>query len=232
VPREAGTGGPARDGAADPEAAYYQAVEEYFVARRGSPLSLSNEDWFLIHRWREAGLPLRVVLRGMRDALDGHAHSWGRRRKVRKLAYCEGEVEAARERWQRALGLGLDGERPLAESLRALAATLEAARGPGARGAAAARSAAAAVRARAAEDLDPAAAEAWLAREERALLEVLREEAGPVRVAAVEAETAAVLEPYRGRMPERVLDRLRGDSTARRLLGLFGLPRLTLFPVA
>ena len=92
----------------DPEAAYYQAVEEYFVSRRGEPLMLSNADWHLVRKWRIAGLPLRVVLRGIRDALDAHAHGWSRDRKVRSLSYCTQEVEAARERWERALSLGQD----------------------------------------------------------------------------------------------------------------------------
>ena len=53
----------------DPEAAYYQAVEEYFVSRRGEPLILSNADWHQVRKWRTAGLPLRVVLRGIRGEL-------------------------------------------------------------------------------------------------------------------------------------------------------------------
>ena len=85
------------------EAAYYQSIEEFFVSRRGDPLFLSNADWLLIRKWRRAGVPLRIVMRGIGDALDGHAHSWGRKRKVGSLAYCAAEVDAARERWQRAL---------------------------------------------------------------------------------------------------------------------------------
>jgi hypothetical protein len=90
--------------AADPEAEYFQAIEEYFVGRRGDPLFLSNADWHLARKWRAAGVPLRIVLRGIRDALDGHALSWGRARKVGSLAYCAAQVDAARERWHRALG--------------------------------------------------------------------------------------------------------------------------------
>lgn len=81
--------------APDPEAAYYQDVEEFFVSRRGDPLFLSNPDWLLVRKWRIAGLPLRVVLRGIADALDSHAHSWSRERKVGSLAYCAAEVDAA-----------------------------------------------------------------------------------------------------------------------------------------
>src|SRR5207247_3106029 len=79
----------------DPEAAYYQTVEEVFVSRRGDPLFLSNADWLLIRKWRGAGIPLRIVLRGIADALDSHAHSWGRDRKVGSLAYCAAAVDAA-----------------------------------------------------------------------------------------------------------------------------------------
>ena len=77
------------------EAAYYQSIEEFFVSRRGDPLFLSNADWLLIRKWRRAGLPLRIVMRGITDALDGHAHSWGRKRKVGSLAYCAAEVDAS-----------------------------------------------------------------------------------------------------------------------------------------
>ena len=83
-----------------------RAVEEYFVSRRGEPLILSNADWTLVRKWRLAGIPLRVVLRGIRDALDAHALGWSRERKVGSLAYCAREVEAARERWASALDPG------------------------------------------------------------------------------------------------------------------------------
>jgi len=84
------------------EASYYQTIEEFFVARRGDPLFLSNKDWLLVRGWRQKGIPLRIVLRGIADALDSHAHSWGRRQKVASLGYCGSEVEVAFERWQRA----------------------------------------------------------------------------------------------------------------------------------
>ena len=117
----------------DPEADYYQTVEEFFVSRRGDPLFLSNTEWNLVRKWRLAGLPLRVVLRGVRDALDGHAHGWSRERKVRSLAYCAAEVEAAGERWRRALALGAEPGLDAAVALRGFARDLRRARGLGAR---------------------------------------------------------------------------------------------------
>jgi hypothetical protein len=213
---------------ADPEAAYYQAIEDFFVSRRGDPLFLSNADWLLIRRWRKAGTPLRVVLRGIADALDAHAHSWGRRRKVGSLAYCAAEVDAARDRWQRALALGEDPGASADAALTGLAGALDAAPlGEAAR--ALATRIAARLRDQSGDaprvlDIEPA-----LARDEAALLALLRADAGPERVAALEREAGLELAPYSSRMPEAVLAQIRKDSVARRLLALYGLPRLTVF---
>ena len=213
---------------ADPEAAYYRAVEDFFVSRRGDPLFLSNADWLLIRRWRKAGTPLRVVLRGIADALDSHAHSWGRKRKVGSLSYCAAEVDVARDRWQRALALGEEPGASAGGALLALAAALEAAPLEGA-----ARKLAEKVAARAREQAEGAPAlreiEPALAKDEAALLALLRADLGPDRVGAVERETDAELAPYASRMPEAVLAQIRKDSTARRVLAQFGLPRLTVF---
>jgi hypothetical protein len=215
----------------DPEAAYYQTIEEFFVSRRGDPLFLSNADWNLIRRWREAGVPLRVVLRGIQDALDGHAHSFSRDQKVGSLAYCAREVEAARERWSQALAVGsLESGLDVPAILEGFARDLEAARSLGPHGAKAAAQAAEAIRLGVLqgrlEDV-----EGWLAERESALVEAIRRDEGPENLRAVEAETDRALAPYRDRMPARVLDRLRRDSLVRRLLERHGLPRLSLFHV-
>jgi hypothetical protein len=213
---------------ADPEASYYQSVEEYFVSRRGEPLMLSNADWHLVRKWRTAGLPLRVVLRGIRDALDSHAHSWSRDRKVRSLSYCTAEVEAARERWERALSLGHEDGLDVVAALRGFAADLEKARELGRRGQAAAEEIAGEIRGRA----DGARLEelsAWLTQQESRLLKALRADADPEALATLESEVDDSLAAYRQRMPPRVLDQLRQESLARRLLETHGLPRLSLF---
>lgn len=214
----------------DPEAAYYQTVEEVFVSRRGDPLFLSNADWNLVRKWRVAGIPLRVVLRGVRDALDSHAHGWSRDRKVGSLAYCAREVEAARERWERALAFGSDPGLDAASTLRGFALDLEQARGLGPRARAAADRAARELRARAdggrLAELTP-----WLAALEEGLVAAIRGEAGADRVAALEAEVDASLAAWRSRMPARVVEQLRRESVTRRLLESHGLPRLSLFHV-
>jgi hypothetical protein len=213
---------------ADPEAEYYQAVEEYFVSRRGDPLFLSNAEWNLVRNWRRAGLPLRVVLRGVRDALDAHAHGFGRDRKVRSLAYCANEVEAAGERWRRALALGGEEGKSVARTLRGFAHDLRRARDLGPLARELAQRLAGELEERVpGSGLDEVSG--WLAERERALVEALAADAGPARVAALEAEIDAGLERWRGRMPARVLESLRAESRARRLLEAHALPRLSLF---
>jgi hypothetical protein len=214
--------------AVDPEAAYYQAVEEFFVSRRGDPLFLSNTDWLLIRKWRTEGLPLRVVLRGVADALDTHAHSWNRQQKVGSLAYCAAEVEAARDRWERALAGGDEGP-DLAGALQGLAANLEACQTLGAAAQRVARRIAAELRGRAGQAVAVRDAEPWLAEQEAALLAAIAEDAGAHEVARVRADVEAHLAAYRGRMPERVLGQVQKDAVARRLLEAHGLPRLSLF---
>jgi hypothetical protein len=216
----------------DPEAAYYQTIEEFFVSRRGDPLFIANADWVLIREWRLAGLPLRVVLRGIADAFEGHAHSWSRNRKVGSLAYCKAEVEAARERWERALQLGVAESPPAAEFLAELAGRLASAPALGPRAAALARSLAAELRERAAAPLEPRALEPWLMEREGALVGALGDDLGPEGLGRHEADVDADLAPYRARLPAKVLAQVRESSLARRLLEAQGLPRLSLFELS
>ncbi len=78
---------------------YFSEIEERFVARRGSVLLLSTLDWALIETWREAGVPLAAVLRGIDSAFDKHearrARSKGRLAKVNGLAWCAQAVMQA-----------------------------------------------------------------------------------------------------------------------------------------
>ncbi len=214
--------------AADPEAAYYQEVEEYFVSRRGDPLFLSNADWNLVRKWRLAGLPLRVVLRGIKDALDAHEHGWSRDRKVGSLAYCAREVEAAAERWDRALSGGAGGggeERDRA--LGAFAEALEQAGGLGPRSRTVATAVAAALRARGGGSLQELTG--WLAEAETRLVEALQAEETEEARASRAAEVEAALRRWCGRMPPQVVDQIRKESLVRRTLEEHALPRLSLF---
>ncbi len=81
---------------------YFTEIEERFQARRGSLLMLSTLDWALIDTWREAGLPLDVVLRGMDEAFDHYdakrARAKGRVRKINGLAWCSQAVMESAQR--------------------------------------------------------------------------------------------------------------------------------------
>jgi len=212
---------------ADPEADYYQTVEEYFVSRRGDPLFLSNAEWNLVRKWRLAGLPLRIVLRGIRDALDAHAHGWSRDRKVKSLAYCAAEVETAGERWRRALALGREPGQDVAAALVGFARDLGRAQDLGARAREVAAGIARELEQRAEGSLDELTP--WLAEREASLIAAIADDAGPERMAAVEADVDAGLEHWRQRMPARVVESLRRESLARRVLEAHALPRLCLF---
>lgn len=88
---------------------YFSEIEERFVARRGSVLLLSTLDWALIETWREAGVPLPAVLRGIDAAFDKHearrARSKGRVAKVNGLAWCaQAVMEAASELAELSMG--------------------------------------------------------------------------------------------------------------------------------
>src|ERR1700761_1164886 len=80
---------------------YFTEIEERFQQRRGSLLMLSTLDWALIETWREAGVPLEAVLRGIDNAFDKHdakaLRASHRTRKVNGLAWCAQSVMEALE---------------------------------------------------------------------------------------------------------------------------------------
>ena len=86
---------------------YFTEIETRFQQRRGSLLMLSTLDWALIETWREAGVPLQAVLRGIDAAFDKHEAQRlrlgnRRQRKVNGLAWCAQAVLEAVEQFQEA----------------------------------------------------------------------------------------------------------------------------------
>ena len=81
---------------------YFTEIEEHFQRRRGTITLLSPLDWALMEIWKDAGIPLEAVIRGIDTAFD----KWERRpkhtRKVNSLAYCAQEVLAAAEEMKEA----------------------------------------------------------------------------------------------------------------------------------
>lgn len=213
---------------ADADARYFQEVERFFVERRGDPLMLSNADWFLVWKWRRAGLPLRVVLRGIADALESHALSWSRDRKVGSLSYCRSEVERAARRWREDLAPEPGPARAAAgERLARLATALESAGLAGAPGERL-RELALELRARAPRARRGPALDRWLADREQELVQALLESRSPLERETLEAAAGAGLSGVRSRLPERVLAQVEAEARARLVLGSCGLPRLSL----
>lgn len=83
---------------------YFTEIEDRFQKRRGSLLLLSTLDWALIETWREAGIPLEAVLRGIDAAFDKYEarQRRGPMRRVNGLAWCAQAVMQAAEELQEA----------------------------------------------------------------------------------------------------------------------------------
>lgn len=115
---------------------YFTEIEEHFQRRRGSLLLLSTLDWALIETWRESGIPLEAVLRGIDNAFDKYEarQQKSRMRRVNGLAWCaQAVLEAAEEMVDAATGAtpekrtadaGFENQR-IAEHLSAAAHVLE-----------------------------------------------------------------------------------------------------------
>ena len=70
---------------------YFTEIEDHFQRARGSGLFLlSPIDWALIEAWKNAGIPLEAVLRGIDQAFEKWRKRPARARiqMVNSLAYC------------------------------------------------------------------------------------------------------------------------------------------------
>ena len=81
---------------------YFTEIEEHFQRRRGTLLLLSPLDWALMETWKDAGIPLEAVRRGIDTTFDKWHRRPRRTRKVNALAFCAQEVLAAAEEMKEA----------------------------------------------------------------------------------------------------------------------------------
>jgi hypothetical protein len=205
----------------DSDHAYFQAVEEIFVALRGSPLLLSPADWQVARRWHRDGIPLDLVRRTLEEVFARRKER-GARGKLSSLRYCAPAVEAA---WAELTDLTAPGQRAeapafeVAPRLAALAAALPASFPPR-------------------EDLaaritalggDPQSVEERLAALDREMLDAALaglDEAGREEIDAAVEKTLASLA---GRLPPDELERSYERLTRQILRRRLGLPVLSLF---
>jgi hypothetical protein len=227
---------------------YFTEIEEHFQRRRGGMLLLSTLDWGLIETWKDAGIPLEAVLRGIDAAFEGYATRRRKTRKVNSLAYCaQAVLTAAQDMKEAAVGASPPaGPRETAKGLetseivaflRRNAEQLEAAKWPAAKGVCGqvlARETADTLRELAAdlnhgpgsrlEDL-----ERRLTVVEEKLLAVLLAATPDPEMVTLKAEADRELAPYRRKMPPAQVEQLQKQYVHKRLLEKHGLPRLSLF---
>ncbi len=77
---------------------YFTEIEDAFVRRRGKHLFLSPMDWALMETWKQQGIPLHIVLRGVEKSFDSF-EARPRKRTIKTLLYCQEEVEAQYAEW-------------------------------------------------------------------------------------------------------------------------------------
>lgn len=233
---------------------YFTEIEEHFHRRRGSTLLLSTLDWALIETWKDAGIPLEAVLRGIDATFDRYENRPARPRKINGLAYCSQEVLAAAEEMKEAAvgarrepaeSAGLNHEE-ISAFLARNAGMLEQLAGE--QGASAMRQnpkllpqAALPVINDAAKTLRELAENVAAARPaledlerrltvmEEKLFAVLLAATPDEELLAVRAQADRELAPYRRKMPGAQIEQLHKQFVHKRLLEEYGLPRLSLF---
>jgi hypothetical protein len=228
---------------------YFTEIEEHFQRRRGGPLLVSTVDWGLIEIWKDAGIPLEAVLRGIDEAFEKYERRPSKTQKINGLAWCAQAVLSAAEDMKEA-AVGSAGETSQKETaggfevsqimafLQRNAQLLRAARLPestGVSGRVLAKETAdmldeLAVRLgtektlRRLEDL-----ELRLTVMEEKLFAILLAATSDEQIVQVRSEADRELSPYRRKMPASQIEQLQKQYVHKRLLELSGVPRLSLF---
>jgi len=226
---------------------YFSEIEERFSRRRGSILLLNTLDWALIETWREAGIPLEAVLRGIDAAFDKHdarAHKT-RQRKINGLAWCaQAVMQSAEEMVEASTGIapatarepresGFESER-VASYLERIAQALEAATLPSAdadalRTTTAYRLRELAASMRSDEPLPLDDLDRTLTVLEDKLFAALQSSATELELVELKTQADRELAPYRAKMSTLQLRQVQQQFLHKRLLELRALPRLSLF---
>jgi len=231
---------------------YFTEIEERFLQRRGGGLLLSTLDWALIETWKDAGIPLEAVLRGIDEAFDSYERRPSKTKKVNGLGYCSQLVLAAAEDMKEAaVGAAIaESESPpqsparqgfepevVAPFLRRNADLLEAAKLPHGSGLSVrsvALSAASTLRDLASQiETKPSSRLEDLERRltvlEEKLFAALLASAPDEEIVTVRADADRDLALYRRKMSGVQIDQLQKQYVHKRLLEKYALPRLSLF---
>jgi hypothetical protein len=211
---------------------YFTEVEEQFQRSRGTGLFLMSPlDWALVETWKNDGVPLEAVLRGIEAAFEKWHAKLRKGRMVNSLAYC---AQAVHEEAQ-AIASGTPVTREPAKApfeLDELRTYLE-------KNAAALRSrggfedvAAALDGIRAEAETHYASLEALeqrLTMLEDKMAAMARAALSEDQLLAIRRDLDAALRPYRGKMSTAELANLERKYLDTRIQERAGLPRLSLF---
>jgi hypothetical protein len=230
---------------------YFTEIEEHFQRRFGSILLLSTVDWVLMETWKDAGIPLEAVLRGIDVTFEHYERRPSKTRKVNGLGFCSQEVLAAAEAMKEAAvgaaadrlpavksgaGQGFEPE-AIAAFLRRNADVLQAAKLPQTLGVsvrAVAEDSAATLRRLAQETETKKTSkledlERHLTVLEEKLFAALLAATADEDIVTVRAQADRELAPYRRKMGAPQIGQLQKQYVHKRLLEKYGLPRLSLF---
>jgi hypothetical protein len=209
---------------------YFTEVEDHFRRVRGTGMFLfSPLDWALIESWKNAGVPLEAVLRGIEAAFEKWRSRKVKTQKVNSLAFCaqavmtEAQVMAGAIRPQRPAAAPpfpiedlraylLGNAAALPPEFREIAASLE----------------------KLAENVeeqyrDLEGLEQHLTVLEEKMLAIARTRQTEEQMLASRRELDGYLRPYRGKMSADQLAMLEKQYLERSVLDKAGLARLSLF---
>jgi len=213
---------------------YFTEVEEHFQKTRATGLFLMSPlDWALVETWKNAGVPLDAVLRGIDVAFEKWRSKKSRVQMVNSLAYCAqavlteaqvmaGVVQAAPIKKEAAAPFSLKelqdyllvnvaelrkhgNFEEIAEGIARLAADAEALYG----------------------DLEEM--ERHLTALEEKMIAIARTRQSNAELFEARRELDLQLRPYRGKMTADQLAMLEKQYLERQVLASAGLPRLSLF---
>jgi len=219
---------------------YFTEIEEQYQRRRGAGLLLSTLDWALIETWKDAGIPLEAVLRGIDETFDKYDRKpvRAKTRKINSLAYCSQEVLAAADDMKEAAtGAARKPDSSDAGFEEPRVRGFFAANAKALRDAAAGSSAATALL-QAADRLTELASqplppledlERHLTMLEEKIIAALLTGTPDAQLVQMRAEADREIAPYRSKMSGAQLDQLQRQFVQKRLLERARVPRLSLF---
>src|SRR5215471_454597 len=196
---------------------YFTEIERFYQSKRESFTLLSSLDWVLIENWKDQGVPLDVVLKGIDRAFSRPKTN----RKINSLAYCVKAVEEVCEE-QKDVTIEAPGLPDFQESeVKGYVAKLadEVAKVD--------EGIAASVRAVDVSDLR--SAEQALSALEEKLIAKLKFTADDRTMVEMKREVDGELNPFRSTMTAAQLAMLEQQMWRRKLLERFDVPRLSLF---